>query len=98
MIEELILKYGSQLAIGTILVILLAYFGRIIITYFMNKHDEKDNYIKELVAKNQENVDKFEKTVNHSQHEMMNVLKELRESINSQTDVFKQLIRDDYKK
>mgnify|MGYP001562299161 FL=1 len=105
MIEELILKYGSQLAIGTILVVLLAYFGRIIITYLLAKVDEKDNYIKDLMKSNQVNLEKFERTVNHSQHDMMEVLKELGESISSQsksidaqTAVFKQLVKENYNK
>lgn len=98
MIEELVLKYGSQVGIGVVLVAALVFFGRILVNYFIKKLDEKDAYIQILIKTNQDNTDAFRITVNHSQHEMMDVLKDLKDSIGSQTDVFKQLVKDNYMK
>lgn len=79
-------------ALGT----LFGWLLKQIIQYFISKNNEKDIYIKELVSSNQKNTDDFKQTINHNQTKMNASIDRLTLSINEQSGVFKQLIKDDY--
>ena len=78
--------------IGSIAMI-LGWVVRTVLNYFMARNTEKDAHIIELVRQNQKNVDAFRETVNHNQTKFNTSVDALKESIDAQTEVFKQLIK-----
>lgn len=94
---------GSELAttiqiIGIIATVaaLLGWTVRFLFRYFTKKLDERDRYMEKLVEQNQVNVSNFVNTINHNQTKMNAAIDDLTKTMASQTEVFKQLIKDDY--
>lgn len=75
------------------IVALLGWLTKHGFAYFTKKLDNRDEYIGQLVAANQANVENFVNTINHNQTKFNSSIDRLDNSIKSQTEVFKQLIK-----
>ena len=90
----------TQLGIGVMAVMLLGYIAKLTFPYFLRKIDEKDAVITKL-------TEDFRETINHKQTEFSAAINRQSEAVEtlaeniaqntrvteSQTDVFKQLIK-----
>lgn len=80
---------------------LLGWTVRFMFRYFTKKLDAKDSYIAELVNQGQKNTENFVNTINHNQTKMntsvdnlASNIKDQNQTMKDQTEIFKQLIRD----
>ena len=81
------------IAIIAVISALLGWVVRTVLIYCMERNTEKDGHIISLVQQNQENVTAFRETINHHQTKMNVSIDNLAKNIDTQTEVFKQLIK-----
>mgnify|MGYP001591420280 CR=1 FL=1 len=90
MIENFLIENINQLTIGAFAIAFLVLTWN----YFTNKERERESYLKQILAESQKNTEKFSEVINHSQTKMTNALDKLANSIESEKEVFKEVLRE----